>query len=580
VSVFFPSMVVNLKLAFDDTLTIAVPGLPAWEPNSVQGFVQGAAAVTKPTSQPLVLAGGPASYVLNRVPAAATVEMPGHRPAARFNLTFPYKDLPIDPRTIKSCAVDIYLGAVTRDGFAAGMHGQLLGGKKPSVLDPTGFFGGSSNPNRLMTGLVDEWSVNHDEDGSTVSMGGRDMRGILIDTPISTDPTLSTKILNELDLSQSVTLVIRDLLKCQPMMAGIKVRTSLAEWPGGKPPSPGLDALGRNRKGAKGKKAGGRASAAGGEDKVTFWDVIVKLCFLAGAIPAFVGTELRIRPVRSLYDQQRAGFDPFLPTPFEGGLPRTIDAESGSTIAPISVRKMVYGRDVGSMSFARKFGGYQKPRQVCCVGINTSAADRGAARMIKGLYPTEAIASRAYADGVKSMADTLFVKVGEVSDVERLSLMAQSIYEEMARGEITGSCTTTKLASFGGDNADPDLLKLRPGDAVQFATDVRALTKVSPLVSTHTDHMRAPFEKAVADLSAQLGQPDLARVILATSRGLINEVQGFFRVSAVHYTWGSDGLKIDFDFQNFIEKTFDKDKSISKTGGPTLDLLVPSQEGV
>jgi hypothetical protein len=425
---------------------------------------------------------------------------------------------------------------------------------------------------------VDEWSVEHGEDGSTVSMGGRDMRGILIDTPISTDPTTSTKILDSLNLLQPIPLVIRDLLKSCPMMAGVKVRTSLAEWPGGTPPSPGADALGRNRKGAKGKKTGGRASAAGGEDKLTFWDAVVKLCFLAGAIPAFVGTELRIRPVRSLYDQQRAGFDPAVPTPFDAGLPRVTDAESGQTIAPISVRKMVYGRDVGSMSFARKFGGYQKPRQVCCVGIDTSSAARGAARQIKGLYPTEAVAKRAYADGVKSMADTLFVKVGEVADVDRLALMAQSIYEELARGEITGSCSTNKLSSFGGDNSDPDLLKLRPGDAVQFATDVRALTKVSPLVSTHTDHMRAPFEKAVADLSARLGQPELARVILATSRGLINEVQGFFRVSAVHYTWGADGLVIDFDFQNFIEKTLDADKSRSKAGGPTLDLVVPSQE--
>jgi hypothetical protein len=30
-------------------------------------------------------------------------------------------------------------------------------------------------------------------------------------------------------------------------------------------------------------------------------------------------------------------------------------------------------------------------------------------------------------------------------------------------------------------------------------------------------------------------------------------VQSFFRVSSVSYDWSVDGLKVDFDFENFIE---------------------------
>lgn len=576
-SVYYPSLVAHFSMTFDDTLTVAIPGFTPEGPVSTEDLLRGGSAVTRPTIQPLVTAKGPASHVLNRVPVSASVDLPGHRNAATFNLAFAYKDLPIDPRTVKACAVDIYLGTITAENFADGMRGKVQAGVKPSVLDTSGFFGAGVSPRLLLTGLVDEWEVEHNDDGSSVSVSGRDFRGVLIDTPIAADPKKATHLLDKLVLSKPINQVIEDLFATHPMMVGIPVRVSPEEWPNGTLPAPGAGAIGRNRRGAKGEKAGGRASAAGGSNQLKYWDVVVKLCFLVGAIPAFVGTELRIRPSRSLYDQQRAGFDPLIPTPFAAGLRRATDAISNKAIAPLQVRKMVYGRDIGSLSFTRKFAGYARPRQVCCVSIDTRSAAKAAGRVLKGLYPSEAIATRAFASGVKSMADTLYVPVPEITDVDRLGVIAQAIYEEMARGEISGTCSTNNLASFGGDNSDPDLLKLRPGDAVEFATDVRTLTKAAPLTSAYTDHMRKPFEQAVKDLTAILGDENLARVIIATSRGVVNEVQGFFRVSSSRYIWGADGLKVDFSFQNFVEKTFDADGSPSSTGGPTVDRTVPAR---
>ncbi len=579
-SVYYPSLVVNLKLSFDDTLTVAIPGFSAEKPASVESVFGGVAAVTRPAVQPLVFSSGTPSYVLNRVPSSASIELPGHRPAGRFNLTFPFKDMPIDPRTISGAAVDIYLGTVAADAFADGMRGKSQFGVKPSVLDTSGFFGTTVSQNLLMSGIVDEWQAEHTEDDSTVSISGRDMRGILIDTPIGTNPKNSKQtILETLNLLQPVHLVIRDLLKSHPMAAMVKVRISLTEWLPGLPPAPGGDILARPRRGAKGgTQLGGRPAVQGTQNKLSFWDAIVQLCFVCGAIPHFVGTELRIRPVRSLYDQQRAGFDPLVPTPFDGGLPRAIDAESGSPMSPLSVRKMVYGRDVGGLSFSRKFGGYRRPRQVRVTSVDAGAFKRGDDRTIEGVYPSNEIANRVYASGQKSMADIVFVPVAGIRDEDRLTQIAQSIYEEAGRGEITGKCSTPKLSSFGGDNADPDLTRLRPGDAVEFNTDVRALRRNSPLVSEYTNHMRAPFEEQVTKLSERIGDENLARVILSTARGLIREVQGFFRVSAVRYNWSAEGLKVDFDFQNFIEARNDASKTPSKSGGPLDELLVPSQE--
>ena len=40
---------------------------------------------------------------------------------------------------------------------------------------------------------------------------------------------------------------------------------------------------------------------------------------------------------------------------------------------------------------------------------------------------------------------------------------------------------------------------------------------------------------------------------MATSRGSINEVQRFFRVQTVRFTWDTtSGMKIAFDFQNYV----------------------------
>ena len=80
-----------------------------------------------------------------------------------------------------------------------------------------------------------------------------------------------------------------------------------------------------------------------------------------------------------------------------------------------------------------------------------------------------------------------------------------------------------------------------------------------PLVSELTNQTRASFEEQVAEIKARIGDENLARVIVATSRGSIQELQRFFRVSNVKYTWGDNGIRIDFDFQNFVVPTFDVD---------------------
>ena len=108
------------------------------------------------------------------------------------------------------------------------------------------------------------------------------------------------------------------------------------------------------------------------------------------------------------------------------------------------------------------------------------------------------------------------------------------------------------MASFGGDNTDPDLLRLAPGDGIEMMVDTRAVHSGAPLVSTFTDHNRTPFAAQVAEIDKLIGDENLSRVIVATSRGALAELQRFFRVQNVKYDWDDTGIKLAFDFQNYV----------------------------
>jgi len=552
---FYPSLIVNFKLRFDEALHLQPE--PPISTTSSELADPPAASVA---STPLIVDRGDenASFILGRVPRSASLEFPGYRQAAQFNLVVDFRDMPLDPRVIRAAAVEIFLGAVPPGDFATGMTTIERDGSRRSRLRTVDANGNSLDP--LMVGFVDEADVVHNESGSTFSVKGRDARGILLDTPISVAPNAAQQLLNELDWSRPIDEVVQQILQFNPFFSSFIVTSNPAEWPGGELPAPGAAAFTpRHRRGARGERSGARPSPPGDTNNLNFWDLVVRACYLVGAIPYFEGLALRIRPARSIFDQARAGIDPTNPTPFAGGRPRNFDEIAQVDIDPgLSFRRLVYGRDVTNYSFNRKFGGFQRPRIVRTVSVNTDSTTRGTGRLIESRWPPEnadtgANRTRVAPSNQQSQQEIVNVPVAGVTDVARLQEIARSIYEEIGRGEMGGACETVNLASFGGSNADPDLLRLRPGDGVEFFVDTRALSSRAPLVSTLTDTNRLPFEEAVAEIASRIGgDRNLARVIVATARGQVQELQRFFRVSTVRYDWSTTGIKIAFDFQNFV----------------------------
>lgn len=565
--VFRPSCVAHFTLRFDESLQIQ----PDYASVSVDQLASkgGArsAGIPSESAKPLIVSQGKESFINNRVPLSASIELPGYRQAGNFSLTMDFGELPIDPRTVRAAAVELHLGSVEESAFAKGVTMPArVGTSKSSILDTRGSGLGSSSETLVLTAMIDKWGVKHTNDSSMITMSGRDLRGALLDTPITVNPKGESQILDQLKLDQPIDELVAQILSFHPLYQAAKFMVAIhpSEWGrDGIPKAGDPKIIPRHKKGAKGKKSQPHTNSS--QTKMSFWDLIVQFCYFVGAIPLLKGTEILIRPVRRLYDQQNAGMDPTITSPFLNGVVREIDKESGKPITPLRVRRLVYGRDVEELEFERNYSGYQRPRVVRVISHNSSSDQRGIGKTEIAWWPPvedrKPRKTKVTPGKEQPHEEILDIPVPGINDPERLLEIARAIYEEIGRGEIGGNASTKNLTSFGGDNADPDLLRLRPGDAVELGVDTRELRNASPLVSEYTDHMRAPFEQRVRQIKDILGDENLAQVIVATARGQVQQLQRFFRVSNVKYTWeAKSGVKVALDFQNYIEVRYKADE--------------------
>lgn len=577
-SVWYPSLVVNLQLRLDEGLELI--GTPKAPSDLAGGDTLPSRAGTK--LEPVVTeqGGDNLSKVIGIVPKSCTVELPAYRQAGTFEFEIEFRDLPLDPRVIRAMGVAIHLDAVPATDFADGMTQAPPFGaqidrqqRRASIIE-------TSPANIVLAGLADDITTAHDSSGALVRVSGRDLRGILLDTPIS------PKTLTSIDLRKPIDQVVANIVEnLHPAGLGIDVQVNADEWPAGTVPSPAtlddvtrvnLDALGNSIK----------PTAKGEVQKVNFWDLITQYCFNVGGVPHFVGSKLRIRPARSLFDRQRQdkAFDPALgQTPFSGGVPRDVRQPFVQTPEQWSYRRMVFGRDLESLHFERKLGGVKVP-VVQVSSYDTGGAERGLDRLIQVQWPEpakkQARATSTGASGKTLQTGVIPVTVHGIKNKDRLLEIAKNLYEEIGRQEVGGSAETKNLASFGGGNNDPDLLKLRPGDPVEFRVDGSGLGVFPPPISELTQVAGRSFEEQVRAVTERIGDENLARILVATSRGEVAGLQKVFRTATVRYTWSTTGVAIAFDFQNFVEARYDVEEELPLPELEPLPLPLPELEAI
>lgn len=589
-SVFYPSLVCNFRFRFEQAF------IGGAEPTamSVAQLAQNPPSQGNGGPNPQALSGSADQFsqIFGISPRSCSVELPGYRQFGKFEMELDFKDFPIDPRAVRALGVEVYLDALLEGDFGTGMQTQLQPGivaqPRPSIVTPT-------PDNQLIVGVADTVTVEHRANGSYVHIEGRDLRGVLSDLKLRPEMFLgATGTANApLDLTQPIDGVVQQIVNRVPFLATnptILVRTfTTDDWPNGQVPSPGVQGnLTRVQLGADGTKPNVNPSADA--NSMSFWDLITQYCFLVGAIPFFYGRELRIRPARSLFDIQRQedNVDPgTLKTPFENNTVRQVEVVNGAQTSKVTLkhRVMVYGSNIQNLKFERKLGGVKVP-VVECVSVDTSNQQRGHAnRLIVAQWPDDTgVGSSSKVQGAKvttvapsgavSQTEVIRVPVPGVKDKKQLQTIARHLREEIGRQEIGGSCSTKDLASFGGGNADPDLLRLRPGDPVEFKISVNGPTTNPPFAAELMRQVGAGGAAALAQLIAQrIGDINIAKVMANTLTGSVTKFQDIFRVGNVKYTWGKDeGVGIDFDFQNYIEARYDVEGSQNNANQPGVGI--------
>lgn len=567
--IYYPSLVVNFTLRFDELLIAGKP---------ITGKDIDELAKSPPLPQAARLSAFPAlldgtdnktSFLFAQTPKDASINLNPYRQASQFSLTFAWSKLPIDPRLFRALGVEIHLGTVTPGQFSQGIQGpDPITGGRDSVLW-TRAKGQIRQDTLLMIGIVDEYKMSHSSSGSDITISGRDIRSLFIDTPM---PDGSLK---DIDVTQNIAQIVLQVLSFHPFGKGIRLQVAPGEFPGGVIPSPATKDLttqfGKSVGGGK-----GRGNIKGDSTNLTMWDAITYLCFACGVIPHWYGDALRLRPARALYTLlNKGGFDPNTPTPFKDSQPRVItvtDAKGNQTkLPPRSFPLMVFGKNIESFDFSRKFSG-GNPKVVEITGVDPSSDGRGIQKVIKVRWPdnvpnkkgpaTKASAqvSKVTPSGKEGQQDLFRYTYYGINDKNQLREIAVSLYEEISRGELSGTVSTKSLASFGGNNSDPDLLRLRVGTAVEFAFDLTPVTARSANPSVAMDIMRMEFNEAVAALKKKIPDDGLARAVVTSMQANPLILTRYFRVSDVTFKWSiQSGVEISFGYQNYVEARFDID---------------------
>jgi hypothetical protein len=384
------------------------------------------------------------------IPKRATWQQNGIRTADTLSATIKFIDCPIDPRTIRSCAVEFYAGTVTADEFARGVAGETRTPRAgSSTTTPLNVIpetwvdaAGQQRTNLRFQGFVDKWTVDwDDEEEPVIQLECRDNTQLLIDTEVPAALTVSPV--------RPIDRAVADYLANFPAFSGLAVEYRPA---GATPPS-----LGTALAGTAFQPHLGPAPAKGGgaAEKMSVWDYLTDVAGALGHNIRVEGTTIVIEQVQTLLSNKtsRRADDPF-----KG---RTVDGQ------PFQYRRFIWGRNLKRQQISRNFTKHA-PTNIEVRAYSTRRKKDLVVRFPDPATQRALMAAHALPGDAGIDQKWLVWKVRGIEDVGTLKVIAQNVYQSVGRNEFSLQLETKNLASFGGDNLDPDVLDLLVGDTFEL----------------------------------------------------------------------------------------------------------------
>lgn len=513
---------------------------------------------------------------LDLMPDECNINRSNLKDCTTVDIKMKWRDVPIDPRVVRSALLIATIGAVSADDWSAGMQGQRRAsdGSLLSVINRTPGQELQFTSSSRFVGFADEWTAEFTDDGDTITITGRDVSSLMRDQQLEVEHGINL----ELPIADGV----RELLNRFTMTRGMEVVFGLPRDPndplnqiseeplgpvpalsseknGPIPPSNARTKNGKPRRPVRLKK---------GDESESLWDHITKVLQKLALVPVMRGFTLYLLE------------------------PRTLFAD------PSRRRKMVWGKNLKTLSFSRRLGG------VKCETIEMRSPNPVLGRTLWARYPVFAgqPASGLLGQGgspqptktrqvvvgpTGAVEETILVQyVRGVTDLKQLENIAHNVFEEIGRQEIEGSISTDEVDSFGS-LVEADLLDLQPGDPMEIL-----VAKPNKLEQSNSDTGIAsinPFahEPAASSISSELQR--LSALSIAERKEYLKglgfsdaaaqrlaEIQeqarltSIFRIGHVNLKFTSeDGIEIDADFHNYIYVREDPEAEKKPRQSPT-----------
>jgi hypothetical protein len=381
------------------------------------------------------------------IPKNFSWKQAGFRTASELKLQIRWSDLPLDPRCIRSCAVEFYLGTVTALEYAQGVQGMLRGNAispgVPNAAEPLNVIAdkyldasGNQRTNLRFTGWVEDFKATWSEDQPMIELSCKDNSSLLMNQIAPPKVTIG----GEEPLDKAVATYLANF----PQFSGFSV-----EFRGESgDTAPKLkDVLAGT---AFRPKLGPQPSKGAGSDDLQVWDYITDVCGAVGLVNFIDGTTIVLaRPSTVLDGQaQRRSDDPYAGRKLASG-----DYPS---------RALIFGQNLNSMEVSRKYGTCEaKNIEVRCWSPRRK-------QILVSRYPQKKDRIPSTSPGTdKADEKWSIIRVKGVEDKATLDQIAKDYYNGRNRNEIELVLKTKNFASFGGGNEDPDLLDLKAGDPIE-----------------------------------------------------------------------------------------------------------------
>lgn len=577
---YFPGAKIRLILRVEEYSDSIVDPSKLQAPQLIKGTQQQAATLTyqqDPTapagvtryviasSADSAAAGGPQAQstssdgltqvVAGIIPHDAKMGRNGWKQGDTLDVSFRYIDLPVDPRAFRSVAIEFYLGVLTQQQFSAGVSGQtqsITQGQTqtavPANMIPDKWVdaAGNQRTNLRFQGWADDWEYDWSAEGTAlVRMKCVDNTRLLLDQEMP--PQLA------IDVKKPVDQAVAQLLTNFPQMQGLTVEYRPAVQQGSIPQLDSILGPTAYRPDLGGPTAS-KGSGTSGTNKQSVWDYLVEIMLLIGHNCRMEGTNIIIQRVRTATSK---GFPPRYDDPFTGY------TWADGQVHPL--RTFVWGRNVMAVKCSRKY------TRTARKNIEIRCYDPGKKQTLVARHPPLVAGNSASGPQTtnKRAVSTLpgdggnvtkycVYTVSGITDANTLQKVAQHYYEGLNRGELFVKLSTRNVASYGGDNSDPDLLDLLAGDRIEYLVDRVDLSQPTAVSQSIGELEDANTQQAAAQQQlAALGfDPAFVSAYLTAFSSTSFQTQ--FVVKSGTLAWDVDkGIDLDFEAINFVEVALD-----------------------